>query len=100
AVLVAARGRLMEALPEGGAMVAVGAGEEVVRSLLVSGVDIAAVNGPAAVVLSGDEEPVLRVAGELSDRGCRTRRLAVSHAFHSARMDPMLEEFREAIADL
>ncbi|ATL80711.1 modular polyketide synthase [Streptomyces malaysiensis subsp. malaysiensis] len=100
AVLVAARGRLMEALPEGGAMVAVAAGEEVVRSLLVSGVDIAAVNGPAAVVLSGDEGPVLRVAGELSDQGCRTRRLAVSHAFHSGRMEPMLEEFREAIADL
>ncbi|MCQ6249596.1 type I polyketide synthase [Streptomyces malaysiensis] len=99
-MLVAARGRLMEALPEGGAMVAVGAGEEVVRPLLVSGVDIAAVNGPAAVVLSGDEGPVLRVAGELSDQGCRTRRLAVSHAFHSARMEPMLEEFREAIADL
>ncbi|MFD8159756.1 type I polyketide synthase [Streptomyces malaysiensis] len=100
AVLVAARGRLMEALSEGGAMVAVGAGEDVVRPLLVAGVDIAAVNGPAAVVLSGDEEPVLRVARDLSDQGCRTRRLAVSHAFHSARMDPMLEEFREAIADL
>ncbi|WP_443098442.1 SDR family NAD(P)-dependent oxidoreductase [Streptomyces antimycoticus] len=99
-VLVAARGRLMGALPEGGAMVAVGAGEEEVRPLLVEGVDIAAVNGPAAVVLSGDEEPVLRVAQELSERGCRTRRLAVSHAFHSARMEPMLEEFREAIADL
>ncbi|WP_209469179.1 type I polyketide synthase, partial [Streptomyces iranensis] len=100
AVLVAARGRLMEALPEGGAMVAVGAGEEQVRPLLVAGVDIAAVNGPAAVVLSGDEEPVLRVAEELSGQGCRTRRLAVSHAFHSARMEPMLEEFREAIADV
>ncbi|WP_413803785.1 type I polyketide synthase [Streptomyces iranensis] len=100
AVLVAARGRLMGALPEGGAMVAVGAGEERVRSLLVAGVDIAVVNGPAAVVVSGDEGPVLRVAEELSGQGCRTRRLAVSHAFHSARMEPMLEEFREAIADL
>ncbi|MFD8095028.1 type I polyketide synthase [Streptomyces solisilvae] len=100
AVLVAARGRLMEALPEGGAMVAVGAGEEVVRPLLVSGVDIAAVNGPAAVVLSGDEGPVLRMAGELSDRGCRTRRLAVSHAFHSGRMEPMLEEFRRVVERL
>ncbi|MCQ8195454.1 SDR family NAD(P)-dependent oxidoreductase, partial [Streptomyces rugosispiralis] len=55
---------------------------------------------PAAVVLSGDEEPVLRVAEELSEQGCRTRRLAVSHAFHSARMEPMLQEFREAIADV
>ncbi|WP_443743057.1 type I polyketide synthase [Streptomyces rhizosphaericus] len=100
AVLVAARGRLMEALPEGGAMVAVGAGEEQVRPLLVPGVDIAAVNGPAAVVLSGDEEPVLRVARELSGQGCRTRRLAVSHAFHSARMEPMLEEFRRVVEGL
>ncbi|MCC4316428.1 type I polyketide synthase [Streptomyces malaysiensis] len=100
AVLVAARGRLMEALPEGGAMVAVAAGEEVVRPLLVSGVDIAAVNGPAAVVLSGDEGPVLRVAGELSDQGCRTRRLAVSHAFHSGRMEPMLEEFQRVVERL
>ncbi|WP_413813209.1 type I polyketide synthase [Streptomyces sp. OE57] len=100
AVLVAARGRLMEGLPEGGAMVAVGAGEERVRPLLGEGVGIAAVNGSAAVVLSGDEEPVLRVAEELSGQGCRTRRLAVSHAFHSARMEPMLEEFREAIADV
>ncbi|MBO3682727.1 type I polyketide synthase [Streptomyces sp. NEAU-YJ-81] len=100
AVLVAARGRLMEALPEGGAMVAVGVGEDEVRSLLVAGVDIAAVNGSSAVVLSGDEEPVLRVARKLSEQGCRTRRLAVSHAFHSARMEPMLEEFREAIADV
>ncbi|QPI54527.1 SDR family NAD(P)-dependent oxidoreductase [Streptomyces malaysiensis subsp. malaysiensis] len=100
AVLVVARGRLMEVLPAGGAMVAVGAGEEVVRPLLVSGVDIAAVNGPAAVVLSGDEGPVLRVARDLSDRGCRTRRLAVSHAFHSARMEPMLEEFRRVVERL
>ncbi|WP_372453430.1 type I polyketide synthase [Streptomyces iranensis] len=100
AVLVAARGRLMEALPEGGAMVAVGAGEERVRPLLVAGVDIAVVNGPAAVVLSGDEEPVLRVAEELSGQGCRTRRLAVSHAFHSARMEPMLKEFRRVVEGL
>ncbi|MFJ1992401.1 type I polyketide synthase [Streptomyces asiaticus] len=100
AVLVAARGRLMEVLPEGGAMVAVAASEDQVRPLLVPGVDIAAVNGPAAVVLSGDEEPVLRVAQELSGQGCRTKRLAVSHAFHSARMEPMLQEFQEAIADL
>ncbi|MFJ1992397.1 type I polyketide synthase [Streptomyces asiaticus] len=100
AVLVAARGRLMEVLPEGGAMVAVAAGEEQVRPLLVPGVDIAAVNGPAAVVLSGDEEPVLRVAQELSGQGCRTRRLAVSHAFHSARMEPMLEEFRRVVEGL
>ncbi|MFJ5309701.1 SDR family NAD(P)-dependent oxidoreductase, partial [Streptomyces sp. NPDC088350] len=100
AVLVAARGRLMEGLPAGGVMVAVAAGEEEVRPLLVPGVDVAAVNGPAAVVLSGDEEPVLRVVKTLAGRGVRTKRLPVSHAFHSARMEPMLAEFRRVVEGL
>jgi acyl transferase domain-containing protein/acyl-CoA synthetase (AMP-forming)/AMP-acid ligase II len=96
--LVAARGGLMESLPPGGAMVAVGASEgEVLDRGLPEGVALAAVNGPASVVVSGDEEPVLRFAGEWEGRGCKTKRLVVSHAFHSHRMDPMLEEF-EAVA--
>ncbi|WP_232329676.1 type I polyketide synthase, partial [Nocardia violaceofusca] len=103
-VLVAARGRLMQALPAGGAMVAVGASETDVLTLLNSGavpagaVSIAAVNGPSSVVLSGVEADVLAVADMCSGRGWRTKRLRVSHAFHSALMEPMLTEFASAIS--
>ncbi|WP_407658595.1 type I polyketide synthase [Kitasatospora acidiphila] len=100
--LVVARGRLMQALPVGGAMVAVGGSEETVREVLAQaeGVWVAAVNGPSSVVLSGLEEPVLAAATKLAEQGCRTRRLTVSHAFHSGLMDPMLEEFAGVVAGL
>ncbi|MFF9520718.1 SDR family NAD(P)-dependent oxidoreductase [Streptomyces achromogenes] len=92
--LVAARGRLMQALPEGGAMIAVRATEEEVLPLLADGVGIAAVNGPASLVVSGPAGP----ARALAARFARSKELAVSHAFHSALMEPMLEEFREIAA--
>ncbi|MFK4067219.1 SDR family NAD(P)-dependent oxidoreductase [Streptomyces sp. NPDC029674] len=135
--LVAARGRLMDALPGGGAMVAVEADEEEVRTLLAAGggqvgavpaptggegvpsdaagassaagavsiaadavsiaadaVSIAAVNGPRSTVLSGDRTPVLRLAEAFRARGRRTKELAVSHAFHSAHVEAMLDQFR------
>ncbi|MFL1378926.1 type I polyketide synthase [Nocardiopsis protaetiae] len=102
AVLVAARGRLMQSLPEGGAMVAVEAAEEEVLATVidVDGVGIAAVNGPTAVVISGDEAPTLAVAERLKADGRRTKRLTVSHAFHSHLMEPVLDEFREVVAGL
>ncbi|NUT94131.1 MAG: acyltransferase domain-containing protein, partial [Saccharothrix sp.] len=92
--LVAARAALIGDLPEGGAMVAVAAPVAEVEPLLTAGAGIAAVNGPAAVVVSGDEDAVLAVAAELRARGRKTKRLTVSHAFHSPRMDPALEPFR------
>ncbi|MFJ1751064.1 SDR family NAD(P)-dependent oxidoreductase [Streptomyces sp. NPDC088116] len=97
-VLVSARARLMAALAPGGAMVAVRAGEAEVRPLLTGGVAIAAVNGPESVVLSGDEAAVEATVARLGER--RGSRLPVSHAFHSPLMDPMLEEFRAALAGL
>ncbi|HEX8074729.1 MAG TPA: SDR family NAD(P)-dependent oxidoreductase, partial [Thermoleophilaceae bacterium] len=97
--LVAARGRLMGALPEGGGMVAIEAGEDELGEL-PQGVSLAAVNGPRAVVVSGEEEAVAGLDREWRDRDRRTNRLRVSHAFHSHLIEPMLDDFREVVDGL
>ncbi len=101
--LVTARGRLMQGLAPGGVMVAVAAGEDVVAPLVAeqgTEVSIAAVNSPTSVVVSGAESAVERVVRRLTELGCRTKRLVVSHAFHSPLMEPMLDDFRAVVAGL
>ncbi len=102
-LLVAARGRLMGSLPEGGGMLALEASEEEALARLdgfEEKLSIAAVNGPRAVVLSGPEEALEEWAISWREQGRKTKRLRVSHAFHSHLMEPMLEEFREIASGL
>ncbi|MEV0538011.1 type I polyketide synthase, partial [Kitasatospora sp. NPDC050463] len=98
--LVAARSRLMQRLPAGGAMLAIAAPEADVLPLLAgheAEVGIAAVNGPEAVVISGAEAAIAAIEAKAT---VRTRRLRVSHAFHSPLVEPMLAEFRAAISGI
>ncbi|WP_421840494.1 type I polyketide synthase [Mycobacterium sp.] len=99
---VAARGRLMQQQPAGGLMAAIEVGEQDVVGLLAEhpGAVLAAVNGPTWVVISGDEGPVRAVVALLRAEGRRTKELRVSHAFHSPRMDGMLDSFRAALSAL
>ena len=94
--LVATRGRLMQALPQG-SMLAVPLPEAELIALLPSGVDLAAVNGPAQCVVSGPTEAIEALAAQLTEQGITSRRLHTSHAFHSAMLDPMLEQWAAAV---
>ena len=92
--LIAARGRLMQALPQGGGMVAVMASPTQIASL-PDGVEIAAINGPENTVISGELPALNKVVDQLKSQGLQTKQLRVFHAFHSAQMEPMLAEFAQ-----
>jgi myxalamid-type polyketide synthase MxaB len=100
--LIAERGRLMAAQPQGGAMASLTAAEADVRAAIDSQgggrVSIAALNGPRSTVISGDRDAVEAVCCALADSGVKARHLEVSHAFHSALMDPMLDTLEAAAA--
>ena len=101
--LIAARGRLMQALPPLGAMVAVLASPDQVQPLLsayANQVTVAAINGPQSLVLSGETLAVQTICNILSTQGVKTKPLQVSHAFHSSLMQPMLAEFRQMLAQV
>jgi len=100
--LVVARGRLMGSLPPNGAMLAidlsVAQAEELVAD--VPGCVIAAVNGPRSLTISGTTDAVARLQAVAQQHGGRVRSLAVSHAFHSPLMEPIVTDFREELDGL
>ncbi|MDL4815437.1 type I polyketide synthase [Actinomadura opuntiae] len=98
--LVSARAHLMQELPGGGEMIAIQATEEEVAPRLTGGASIAAVNTPGSLVVSGDPAAVTAIAAEFTGMGRKTKRLNVSHAFHSPHMDGMLDDFRTVAESL
>ncbi|PQO31703.1 type I polyketide synthase [Blastopirellula marina] len=101
--LIALRGKLMQSLPAGGAMLAVSAGAERVHALFnghAPQVSVAAVNSPQQTVLSGAAEAIDAMATLCQNEGIRATRLTVSHAFHSELMEPILDEFEQAVASI
>jgi phthiocerol/phenolphthiocerol synthesis type-I polyketide synthase E len=95
--LVAARGRLMQALPPG-TMLAVQAEPERLEAMLPDGLDLAAVNAPALSVVAGPAPGVEQLEARLAAEDISATRLRTSHAFHSRMMEPVLGEFEELVA--
>jgi acyl transferase domain-containing protein/acyl carrier protein len=96
--LIATRGRMMQALPAGGGMAAVFADEARVGQTLASYIgrlSIAAINGPQETVISGDADAVAAAVADFAAQGFESRVLDVSHAFHSHRLDPMLDALKQ-----
>jgi polyene macrolide polyketide synthase len=103
AKLICARGKLMGELPEGGAMLAIEATEaETLESIegKEAELSLAAVNGPNACVISGGEKTISDVEAHWQEQGRKTKRLTVSHAFHSPLIEPMLDPFAEVVSAL
>jgi polyketide synthase 12 len=99
--LVGARAGLIGGLPVEGAMASIQATPEELEPVLADGrLVIAAVNVPDSTVVSGPEDLVAEAEAHWAVQGRKTRRLTVSHAFHSPLMDPIVGEFRQAIAAL
>ncbi|MFN8441274.1 MAG: SDR family NAD(P)-dependent oxidoreductase [Caldilineaceae bacterium] len=101
--LIATRGRLMGALPQDGEMVSLSMDEARVRQAIApyhNDIAIAAVNGAQSIVISGKRQAVLSLSEELASEGIKTRKLTVSHAFHSPLMQPILDEFRKVAATI
>ncbi len=95
-MLVASRGRLISELPTG-SMLSVRLSAEKVQFLIPSGVSIAAINGPRQCVVAGPDELLMPFAQSLTNRQIPNRMLETSHAFHSAMMDPILDEFETLV---
>lgn len=98
--LIAARGRLMQALPAGGGMTSIMACESRVRAAIAGyedRVSIAAINGPEHVVITGEERALAEISASFVNEGIRTKPLTVSHAFHSPLMNPMLDEYGQVV---
>lgn len=94
--LIAERGRLMQALPRNGGMASILADETVVRDAIApykEHLSIAAINGPTSIVVSGESQALQELLAQFDADGIKSRRLNVSHAFHSPLIEPMLDDF-------